>query len=358
VDALQLDKLAIDYNSLLRRLENDRLSHRQLLNRLNETVIASQLKSTNVRIIDRAGVPLVPVSPNRTRIYAMGGALFLGVLFGLPILLGIANSKVKSRWDVEEFLGRQLIGEIPKINTIERERLPLIVMEQKEELETEYFNILFSQMRVLSADDRPKAVLVTSNVPEEGKSFIASNLACAFSKHGLRVALVDCDFRRPTQHRYHKLPDDHGIIRWYEEGKGQLDGLKPSEHPLLGMVPLGANLFLLRAGGSAKWPTPMIQSEAFGQLMDGLKTEFDLVIIDSPPGMVFPDALLLAEHCEETIHICRHNTVNRVRVRLLLDRMEKTGTRILGVVFNATSFSGEPHSGYDYKAYQSYKQRA
>ena len=218
-ESLNLDRMAVDFNVLQRNIENDRSTFNQLLNRLNETLVSSQLSTTNVRIVDRAGVPWEPFAPDRKKIFLITAVLFVGLFGGLPIGLGLINDKLKSRHEVESYLKQDLIGEIPRISTITRDKIPLIVLEGTEDLEVEYFNILYSQVELVSKLPRPKVMLVTSSMPEEGKSFVASNLATAYSVHGFKTVLVDCDFRRPSHHRYHGLANDFGVVHWFEGNK-------------------------------------------------------------------------------------------------------------------------------------------
>ena len=286
------------------------------------------------------------------------GVLFLGLFGGLPIGLGLINDKLKSRHEVETYLKQELIGEIPRISTITRDKLPLIVLEGTEDLEVEYFNILYSQVELVSKLPRPKVMLVTSSMPEEGKSFVASNLATAYAAHGFKTILVDCDFRRPSHHRYHGLANDFGVVHWFENREAMAADDRPSESGELGLVRLNENLSLLRSGGANRRPTSMIQDEAFMALVRDLKREYDMVIIDSPPGMVFPDALLLAQLADEIVLVCRFNKVSKMKVKVFLDRLRNTDTPLLGVVFNgapATGTSGTSY--YDYKAYKEYEHR-
>jgi len=328
------------------------------LNRLNETLVSSQLSTTNVRIVDRAGVPWTPFAPDRKKIFLITAVLFVGLFGGLPVGLGLINDKLKSRHEVESYLKQDLIGEIPRISTITRDKIPLIVLEGIEDLEVEYFNILYSQVELVSKLPRPKVMLVTSSMPEEGKSFVASNLATAYSVHGFKTVLVDCDFRRPSHHRYHGLANDFGVVHWFGESDGTDSDRPPSETPELGMVKLNENLSLLRSGGSNRRPTSMIQDDAFERLIRELKQEFDMVILDSPPGMVFPDALLLAQHADEVVLVCRFNKVSKLKVKVFLDRLRTTETPLLGVVFNGAPSSGTSGTSYyDYKAYKEYEHR-
>ena len=148
------------------------------------------------------------------------------------------------------------------------------------------------------------------------------------------------------------------MVHWFDHQKDHGFEVQPSETQELGLVKLNENLSLLRSGGSSRRPTSMIQDDAFAGLVRALKKEFDMVIIDSPPGMVFPDALLLAQLADEVLLTCRFNKVSKLKVKVFLDRLRSTETPLLGVVFNGAPASGTSGTSYyDYKAYKDYENR-
>src|SRR5699024_9390485 len=132
-----------------------------------------------------------------------------------------------------------------------------------------------------------RSVLLTSTLPDEGKSFVASNLAAGFAAHGKRTIIVDFDLRSPALHRYYVRSNASGVLRWIEEG-GETRRLRDDEN--LGITEVWPNLFLLCAGGQTKRATEAISNPRIVDLIEELKREFDVLIIDTPPLGVFPDA--------------------------------------------------------------------
>jgi capsular exopolysaccharide synthesis family protein len=194
-------------------------------------------------------------------------------------------------------------------------------------------------------------MLVTSTIPGEGKTMVSANLAAAFAAHGRRVLLVDCDLRRPMLHERLGQTNDRGILRWYHD-RGDTAS-EESDRDLLGIREVAPHFHLLTSGGRSHHPTPLFEAPEFGTLIAHLKTQYDLVLIDTPPLGAVSDALYISRFADEFIYVCRFNRALRRHVRLNL-RMLRTGPcRGLGIVLNDISLRS---LGYysDYRYYSSY----
>lgn len=346
-DSLNLDQLAVEYNILRRTVETHKASYSQILARLNDATISSQLRGVNLKISELATPPGGPISPNPRKTALIVGALALGILLGYPFSVELFFGRIRSSADVEYYLNTDLLGEIGSVRTVQEKDRPHLVNSQHDEAAAEQFRALYSQLSLSSKIDPPKAILITSTLPSEGKSFIAANLAESFVAHGRRTLLVDADLRRPTQHRNFNLPNDRGLVRWIGEGASLSGDLLKNE--ALGMVEVVPGLFLLRAGGVSRKATELMSGGQLGELFATLQRSFDIVILDTPPAGVFPDAIAFARVCHELIYICRFNTASRNAVRDVWQRMRQTGLETPGIVLNAmpTGFAG----GYYYKGY-------
>jgi len=277
----------------------------------------------------------------------------LGVFFGLSFGLSFVDDRIKSSWDVENFIGVNLLGIIPDLSDIDDKEKYRLVLDNQNERGSESFLGVYSAAKIHSKLDFPKAILVTSTIPGEGKTLVSSNLAGSFARHGKRTLIIDCDLRRPMLHRHFEQQNDAGLLKWFENG-ARLDAPQLSTLPDLGMIRVGENLDLLRSGGRSKSPTELLESPAFTQLIDRLKREYDLVVVDSPPLGAVTDSLLIAESTDEVIYVCRFNRALRKHIRLYIKALRQGKNEILGVVLNGLSARRiEYYSNYRY--YRSYK---
>jgi polysaccharide biosynthesis transport protein len=267
----------------------------------------------------------------------------------VAIGLGFIDDRVKSSWDIETFIGAHLLGIIPEMGALK----PGGKFNLSEsEPGNEAFLALYSSVKIQSKLDFPKSILVTSTIPGEGKTLITCNLAVCFARHGKKTLLMDCDLRRPMLHRLLGQENAVGIISWHDQG-APLEG-DVLANPKLGIVKLDDNLWLLTSGGRSKSPTELLESPFFPQLLERLKKQFDLVIIDSPPMGAVSDSKLIAERTDEVIYVCRFNRASRKHIRLYIRALTHGKNEVLGIVLNGLSPRRiEYYSNYRY--YRSYK---
>jgi succinoglycan biosynthesis transport protein ExoP len=350
---LSLRALSVDFNSLQSRATVAKSYYMEILDRLNQTKTLKNLDKISLHPLDRAQLPGAPVSPNipaimRTSI-GIGLVVFLAIAIGFRFL----DDRVKSAWDVESFIGVNLLGIIPQMSTLKDEdKIGLTEVPEGNETGNEAFLGLYSAAKIQSKLDFPKSILVTSTIPGEGKTLISCNLASAFARHGKKTLIMDCDLRRPMLHRHFRQQNTTGLIAWFEAG-AHLDGdvLTNTE---LGIIKIGENLWLLTSGGRSKSPTEILENPVFPQLLERMKKQFDLVVVDSPPMGAVTDAMLIAERTDEVIYVCRFNRAFRKHIKLYIKALRDSKAEILGIVLNGLSPRRiEYYSNYRY--YRSYK---
>lgn len=348
-ESLRLDQLSIGYNVLRREVETNRQLYSQILGRQNETGISSQLQNTNIKIVDRAGRPDEPVSPNRKKVALIVVLLFGAAFFGYALAADLLDNRVKAWTDVEQYLGSQLLAEIAMVKEVKEQDRALLVAKDLDEHGVEAFRGLHSQLQLSSKIELPKTILVTSTLPGEGKSFVAANLAASFAAHGKRTVLVDGDFRRPTVHRLARTDNQAGTLVWLQSSKA--DHPVSLADPALGLTEITSHLQVLRTGGVSRKVSEMLESRRLIDLFEALQRSFDVVVIDTPPAGVFPDAEAFTAVADELIYVCRFSGPSRVAVRQVLGRLRKSTLSVAGVVLNAMPGNrGGAHyySGYGY----------
>ncbi len=349
---LRLGELSVDFKSLENQAQVAKANYIQILDRLNQTTTSKNLDNIPVKPLDRATPPGSPSSPNIQNIIKTSIVIGLLVFAGVAVGLSFIDDRVKSAWDIEGFIGTQLLGIIPELGDVPDTEKHSLVNSNKTSPGSEAFLSVYSAVKIQSKLDFPKSILVTSTIPGEGKTMISCNLAASFARHGKRVLIMDCDMRRPMLHRHFKLTNEVGLIAWFEAGARIPSD--PFADATLGLVKVEENLFLLRSGGRSKSPTELLEKPVFGQFIEAMKQHFDLIVVDSPPMGAVTDSLLISERTDEIIYVCRFNRAYRKHIRLYIKQLREGKNELLGIVLNGLSPRRiEYYSNYRY--YRSYK---
>ena len=353
----QLEKLAVQNRNLEAAVAQKRNAYLDIGRRLTETNITSQLDHTTmIRIFDPAYVPGQPNNDGVGAVTAKAVGVGTMTLFILPLMIGFFDTRIRSPLQVEDGLGEPLLGTVkpmPKMSASERANIYRL---QKDPALAESYRGIYSEIEVRSTLAYPKTLILTSSVPQEGKSQLSCNLAAVFASHKRKTLLVDCDLRRPTLHRYFGLKVDTGWVDWIEQPVGER-----KEIPT-GIISLGENLDLLPAGRMPSNPTEVLDRLANRAVIEPLLKMYDLVIFDTPPVGIFPDAVLLARSCHEAVFVCRYRTVRIAPACKNIDRLHEAGIVVLGVVLNQLPEAKARAYGYEgygaqaagyYRAYKS-----
>lgn len=356
---LELNLLEIEYNRLKRTKNNTEKLYELVLERTKESDLARVLRVNNIRIVD---APLRPRGPVRPRVVLQ---IVLGIISGIGLGIAAAISRalldrtLKTPDDIERELGVTFLGLLPELEGGRptayysrrqrgRRKLPipltspeLIVHEAPTSGVAEAARAIRTNV-VFMAPDRPyQVLLVTSAGPSEGKTTVACCLAIAMAQAGQRVVLVDCDLRRPRMHRIFGVDSSLGVSTALI-GDFTNVGAAAKDVPNLTVIP---------AGPVPPNPAELLQSDRFKSFLAHLRTQFDRVIIDSPPIVPVTDAAVLATVVDATVLVVRAfvttNDLARHGVRALAD----VGGVMAGVVLNAVDLDRHEYKYY----YYSYK---
>jgi succinoglycan biosynthesis transport protein ExoP len=327
-EARKLDKISTEYKLLETEANEKSRALASITSRLTEAKITSQMANTNIAIFDPAWIPGAPADTGIAAVTMKASAAGFGLLLFIPFMLGFFDTRIRTPIHVEEGLQEPLLGAVKRMRKMgETQRAQVFRLQKEKDLAEAYLGI-FSEVEVRSSLGFPKTLLITSSVPAEGKSLLCSNLAAVFASHKRRTLLVDCDLRRPTLHRYFGVKVDTGWVQWLEAPAAA----RPATP--LGIVAVSDELHLLPAGRTPNNPTELLDRLSRRETLQPLLQNYDIVIFDTPPAAVFPDALLLARSCHEMIYVCRYRTVRLAVVRKVLERFRDSGISMLGIVLN------------------------
>ncbi len=331
--SLDIDKLASSFNALGDELVAKRKTQASLLQRISQTAVTGKTSSDVMRVIDP---PYLKRASFKRQLLLIGLVLVLGLgaFIATPLLMHVFDERLSASTDLEAMLGKDLLGAVPRLTRTRAEDRPHLVRDNVDFPSVESFLSVVGQLELLSKKPLPKRILVTSTLPGEGKSMIASNLAATFTRLGRRTLLVDCDFRRPTQSQQHQIAEGRGLLSWAAAGFPPADNLFDLGGAL-GVLKLPAGTFFLPAGCTDSQPTRYLIAGSMAATFARLGERFDVVVVDTPPAGVFQDALIIAKYCHETVLVARDGKAQTAQVRRIIGEIDKTQSPVLGVVLNA-----------------------
>lgn len=240
--------------------------------------------------------------------------------------------------------GVPLASIIPRKLTEDRE---LVMANRPKDAAAERYRRLRSKLEI-SRDDKgasTKVILVTSSVPDEGKTTTALNVALAFAEERQRsTLLIDLDLRRPSVGRYLTPPPSLGLSEHLTEGVG-LDHV---------IIPVkSSRLHVLPAGRPASNPTELLRAAALGAMVETLRQRFDWIVMDTPPCVPFSDAAVLQPLVDGTVIVVRAGVTAKATVERALESLE--AGPLLGVVLNDVVATPVDRYYYRYDEYDPYR---
>ena len=331
---LNLRGRSIQYNILQRDVDTNRGLYDALLQRYKEIGVGGGVGTSPIVIVDRAEVPGAPFKPNLTFNLLIG--LLAGLIGGIASAFAInfLNDTIKTREDVKDKLGFACLGVVPRT----RGKGSLIdeFGDPSSEL-SEAYSAILAALRFSAEIGAPKAMLVTSAAPSEGKSSSALALAQGYARRGEKVILIDADLRRPA---FKGISKNHGMtILLTSEGT-------IAEHVTRTQYD---NLWLLPSGPIAPNPADLLSSPRFGVILKEAGEHFDRIIVDGPPTLGLADATFLAAFATHVLFVVESGKTRTRQARVAIDRILGSGARIVGV---ALTKSNEERSRYGHSYYR------
>ena len=281
--------------------------------------------------------PTDPVSPNLP--LNLLAAVFAGLFLGLAgaALRDLLDNSVKGPDDVAD-LDTAVLGLIPRRP---RSAGQEVVSMGEGGPMAESFRQVRLNLQFASIDDAPRVVVVTSCSAAEGKSFVSANLAAVYAAAGLRVLLVDADLRKPVLAKRLGVDQQIGFMSVL---LGRLE-LEDAVQP--GPVP---ELYVLTCGPLPPNPAEVLGSDAMAELTEKLRSEYDMVIIDTPPALPFADARALMRNVDGAVLVVDHGKTRRTDVAEAVLSARATGARVLGIMINRSPIPRRLN--YTYEAYR------
>ena len=332
--------------------------------------ISEALGAADIEILDYA--PLPYQSSGIPRPVKIGFGLVLGLVFGgaAAVTAEVTNRSLRRPEELVGVLGAPELAVIPRLSHLRPQPGAVRSLPSGEvrevvsgpgsglSQESEAFRTLRMGL-AFSWGDRPCTLVVTSAAPQEGKTLIAANLAATFARSGAEVLLVDCDIHRPRLHRVFDVPRAPGLMDLlrtegtnvhYEVARRaaanqRLNSVRRTSVERLSFLPCGAN---------AHTSPELLEPATLSGLLNQLKRDYDIIVLDTPPVLVSADAATLAASSDGVILVVRAGQTDRGAAELARQRVGAAGARVLGAVLNdpdgLVSRFDQSYYAYDYPA--------
>lgn len=334
----------VQLRALEREASANRILFETFLTRFKETSSTQGMEQADARVISFAEPPLVASFPKKKLLLLVSfvGSLFFSIV--LVFVLEMLNPGIRSPEQVQELLKMATLGIIPLLEDAKFSPDQYLLDNPQSAL-AEAVNTLRVSLSVLNPDSKVKTVLVTSSVPNEGKSTLSLLIARQSAKAGQSVVIVDTDFRRPTIEKQLNLENERGLTDLLRQVELTLDEVLVKD-PQTGMM------ILTRGQVGFVNPTDLFASKRMEVLMDELKERFDLVVLDTPPVMAVPDVRVLSALVDKVIFVLAWDKTPRKVVYSALHQLQHEGhADIAGVVLqrvNLQQYGRYGDSGYYY----------
>lgn len=294
--------------------------------------------AVKVSVVRDAAAPEAPSSPNLKLNIALGLLVGLALGVGLAVLREVLDTRVRDEAGVARVTDTSIIGTIGYDDDAPKH--PLIVQSSPNSHRAEAFRRLRTNLQFLDIDDRPQSIVITSSLPQEGKTTTAVNLAITLADAGTRVALVDADLRRPSIAGYMGLEGKVGLTTVLIGRAKVEDVIQPWGNGYLDVLP---------AGQIPPNPSELLGSLAMAQLLETLTQTHDIVLVDTAPLLPVTDATILAKLTGGAVVVIAADMIRRNQLAQALGALETVDARVLGVVINRQARKqGDEYSYYDY----------
>lgn len=336
-NAARLSDLNSRITSLQTKIDSWQANYGNLSNILNNT------QNLFLTVLVPAAEPSIPYSPNIVQNVLFAAIIGLVLSIGAILLLEYLDDTIKNADDVQNVLNLSTIGAITRIGGIRHGRDNVITLKEPRSPISEGYRVLRTNLRFTGLENPSGALLITSAGPGEGKTTTAVNLAVAMAQSGRKVILVDGDLRRPNIHHYLELSNNIGLSSLFvEEGLTLDQAIQPT---------VLENLRVLTSGPLPPNPAELLDSKQMAEILKTLRSQSDMVLVDSPPMLAVADAAIVGSRCSGAIMVLDAGRTRTELSKRAAERLRQANVRVFGVVLNKLSMRRA--SGY-YSSYYYY----
>jgi tyrosine-protein kinase Etk/Wzc len=335
----------------LARLQREQSSNEKLYllveERYQEAIINEQSTTGNVLIIDEGLVPSAPSKPNRILIIIIGLILGISMGVGFAVIRNFLDNTIKTPEDLQK-RGINVLAWIPQIEGVEGNKdFEFIVARKPDASASEAYRALRTRIKFSKLDKKGqglKTILITSAAAQEGKSTTSVNIAGSLAQANFKTLLIDADLRKPRIHTIFNQKRFPGFTDYFFGQSTYEDIVRKTEV---------TNLDFITAGTIPPNPSEILGSEQMAAFLEKLKSEYDYIIVDSPPVIAVTDSEIISNLVDGTILVVSANSTEMELMDKAINLLNQEHSTFIGVILNNFSYRSGYGSYYKYYYYYS-----
>ena len=309
-----------------------------LLQKREESAISMAVTTSTGSVVEPAEIPEVPVSPKGSQVWLIAVFLGLAVPSGLTVLIMNLNDRVEDAAGINKMTAVPVLASIANSRSKEN----MVVHASSNSVVAEMFRLLRADLQYLTPGEDLHTLLITSSFSGEGKSFISMNLGMTIALSGKKVVILELDLRKPKQERYFELGRVHtGLVHYLVDANVKAGDIivHSGLHPGLDVIP---------SGPVPPNPGELILSRRLRTLIAELRTEYDIIILDTPPVGLVADALQLKDLPQATMYVVRAGYTRLPQLKVIEEIRSREKLPKPFIVLNGVRFDGAGTYGYGY----------
>jgi tyrosine-protein kinase Etk/Wzc len=335
------------YLQLYRDVKVNAEQYTALLNNYQQLKIANAGEIGNVRIVDTAVKPFEKTKPQTLIVLIL--SIFVGGFIGVLVALmrNMLRTGIKDSGQIETELDLPVYATVPRspvqesrINIIKKKKsIPILAVKNSDDIAIESLRSMRTAIHFALNNARNNIIMISGPAPELGKSFVSTNLAVILAQSNKRVLLIDADLRRGYLHKYFHQDNQAGLAEY-------LNGQHPLEKIL--KITEVENLSVITRGKSPANPSELLSTERFKSLLENLSTQFDHIIIDTPPILAVTDGIIISQYAGVNLVIARYGKTQIKELELVVNRFEQASVKVTGIILNDIQRTAGTSYGYNY----------
>ncbi|HCW5591437.1 polysaccharide biosynthesis tyrosine autokinase [Acinetobacter baumannii] len=349
----QLPDVQRQYLQLYREVEVKTQLYTALLNSYQQLRIAKAGEIGNVRIVDTAIEPVQPIKPKKLLVLIL--SVFVGGFIGtlIALLRNMLRTGIKDSGQIENELDLPVYATVPRspiqesrIKILKKKKsIPILAVKNSDDIAIESLRSIRTAIHFALANAKNNIIMIAGPSPEVDKSFISTNLATIFAQGDKRVLLIDADMRRGYMHKYFDVDVKPGLS---ELLSGQADLQKVLHKTQV------TNLDVITRGKSPTNPSEILSSNQFKELLEQLQSQYDHIIIDTPPVLAVTDGIIISQYTGVNLIVARYAKSQMKELELTVNRFEQAGVKVNGFILNDIQRASAGY-GYGYNYAYAYK---